>query len=72
MAQPIIINMQVPTAICCICGKHDLSRWGVPIAMDTALIVANDYEGEWGAKPACENCYQKHASGEFVGHDPRY
>lgn len=69
---PEIIYLQYPTATCCICGKDDLSRWGVPIDTETALICANDYEGDWAAKPACRECWAKHDAGQFVGHDPAF
>jgi len=69
---PEIIYLQYPTATCCICGKDDASRWGVPIATDTALIAANDYDGDWAAKPACRVCWQKHDDGQLVGHDPAF
>lgn len=71
----LTIYLQYPMATCCICGEDDLSRWGVPIGMDgpmVGLIVANDYEGDWAAKPACRACWQKHGDGELVGHDPAF
>jgi len=68
----LVIHLECPTATCCICGQHDVSRWSVPISADTALIVANDYAGDWGAKPACRVCWQKHDEGQFVGHDPAF
>lgn len=67
-----IINFQVPTAICCICGAHDLSKWGVPVSAETGLIIANESTEEWGGKPACESCWSLHELGHFVGVDPKY
>ena len=67
-----IIHIQYHVATCCICGKDDASRWGVPIATDTALIVSNDYAGEYTSKPACRVCWQKHGEGKFVGHDTTF
>lgn len=67
-----VIDLHMPTARCCICGETDLSKWGVPIDMETALIVANDFVGDWASKPACESCWKRHESGEFVGHDPGF
>ena len=70
-----IIDFQQHIATCCICGEMDLSRWGVPIAMDgpmVGLIVSNDYDGDWAAKPACRKCWAEHEDGDFVGHDPAY
>lgn len=69
---PEIIYMSYPSAICCICGKEDLSKWGIPIDMETALVCSNDFEGDWAAKPACHECWTKHGEGQLVGHDPRY
>lgn len=60
------------TIQCCICGIICDPGWGVPISMDTALIVANDYAGDWGSKPCCERCYHRHEAGEFVGTYPRH
>jgi hypothetical protein len=68
----IVIDLHVPTITCCICGATDLSKWGVPIDADTALIAPNDFEGDWGAKPVCRDCWKRHDEGEFVGHDPAY
>lgn len=67
-----IINMQCPGAYCCICGKWDISKWGVPISLETGLIIANDSTEDWAGKPACESCWKKHETGAFVGTDPRY
>lgn len=67
-----VINLYPPTAQCCICGEWDVSKWGVPVDSETGVIVANDFAGEWGAKPACEGCWKKHESGEFVGTQPRF
>jgi hypothetical protein len=69
---PEVIHLQYPMATCCICGNDDLLRWGVPIDTETALIVANDFEGDWAAKPACRECWSKHDAGQFVGHDPAF
>ena len=69
---PEIIYLQYPMATCCICGKDDLSRWGVPIDTETALIATNDFGGDWSAKPACRECWQKHEDGQFVGHEPAF
>ena len=57
---------------CCMCGQEDLNRWGIPVDSETALIVGNDFEGDWGSKPVCEACYNRHQAGEFVGEDTRY
>jgi hypothetical protein len=67
-----VIDLNVRHARCCICGEWDLSKWGVPIDMETALIVANDFEGDWAGKPACQKCWAKHEVGEFVGQYPRF
>lgn len=67
-----VIDLQCQVATCCICGEVDLSKCGVPIDMDTALICANDFEGDWAAKPACRECWSKHDAGQIVGHDPAF
>jgi hypothetical protein len=69
--EPLVIYLQYPTARCCICGEWDVSQWGVPVD-DIGLIVANDYEGEWGGVPACKKCWQEHELGMHVGTYPRY
>ena len=72
---PLVIYLQYPIATCCICGVDCVSAWGVPIGADgewCARIVSNDYEGEWGGKPACPDCWKRHENGEFVGEYPKY
>lgn len=54
------------TAItCCVCGSEDFNRWGIPFDSETGEIVANDFEGDWGSKPACERCFKLHESGRL-------
>lgn len=67
-----VVDLFPPMARCCICGKWDLSRWGVPVSMETASIVANDFDGDWGGKPACEDCWKKHDVGGLVGVCPKF
>jgi hypothetical protein len=67
-----IIDLYPATITCCICGKIELNRWGVPVSAETALICANDFDGDWGTKPACKECWEKHDAGHFIGHDPKY
>ncbi len=67
-----VIDLNPKYARCCICGEWDFSKWGVPISMATVLIVANDFEGDWGGKPACRDCWAKHEVGEFVGDEPKF
>lgn len=57
---------------CCLCGQPDEHRWGIPVDSETALVVANDFQGDWGCKPACRHCYAKHEKGAFVGTYPKY
>lgn len=57
---------------CCLCGQEAPHRWGIPVDSEVGQVVANDYRGEWGCKPACESCWSKHAQGEFVGTWPRF
>jgi hypothetical protein len=68
----IVIDLYPPMAQCCICGEWDLSKWGVPVDAEAGAIVANDYEGDWGGKPACEKCWREHEAGAFVGTYPRF
>ena len=70
--EPNVIYLQYPTIQCCICGQCDVSRWGIPVDSNDGMIVANDFEGEWGGKPACRECWAKHEAGEFVGTYPRF
>lgn len=67
-----LIQIGVSFAICCICGEECENKCGVPIDAETALICGNDHAGKWGAKPACERCYEKHSNGQFIGHDPEF
>ena len=57
---------------CSICGACDQCRWGIPVDSETAQIVGNDFEGDWGGVPVCELCHSRHANGEFVGEYPRF
>jgi hypothetical protein len=66
-----VIDFHRPTATCCVCGKDDHSRWGVPIDCETALICAPT-DDSCGAKPACEECWQRYCAGQLVGHDPAF
>lgn len=68
----LIIDLWPIWVTCCICGRHCPSTHGVPIDSETAEIVANDFEGEWGGNPACEECHDRHAQGEFVGTYPKF
>jgi len=38
---------------CCICGAPS-RKSGIPMYED--LILPNDWDGEWGGKPACDAC----------------
>lgn len=60
----LTIYLQSPWATCRICGDETPSRWGVPVW--GGFIVANDWPGSWGGSPACEDCWRRHESGEFV------
>lgn len=50
-------------------SRKDLSRWGVPVAADTALIVANENGAQ---NQRAKDCWKKHEAGEFIDHDPAY
>lgn len=68
----IVIDLSRPTVTCCVCGNVDLNNWGLPVDMETALICANDFDGDWGCKPACRECWEKHDRGELVGIEPKH
>jgi hypothetical protein len=71
--QVVIINLwERCIDTCCMCGQPALNRWGIPVDSETALIVGNDFQGEWGSKGCCESCYNRHQAGEFVGEYPRF
>lgn len=67
-----VINLSVRTAQCSVCGREDLSQWGLPVSSETGEIVANDYPGDWGGIPACRECWLAHESGAFVGTYPKF
>lgn len=58
--------------VCCMCGEDAPNKWGIPIDSETALIVGNDFDGDWGSKGVCESCYNRHQAGEFTGQDTRF
>ncbi len=66
----VIIDLHPITAICSICGKEELSRWGVP--RHNGDLVSNDFRGEWGGSPACEQCHDRHATGLIETFDHLY
>lgn len=71
--EPHVIYLQYPTAACCVCGEETVSRWGIPVDSETGEIVANDFQGDWGGKPACFPCWESHAfRNAFVGDYPKY
>lgn len=69
---PLLIDMNARCVTCCICGVATEMKWGIPVDAQTVLIVDNDFEGDWGNRPVCENCYKLHALGFFVGEDTRF
>lgn len=50
---------------CAICGEVTPVRWGLPVDR-CGDLVPNDYEGEWGGVPACQDCHDAHARGELT------
>ena len=72
LTEPLVIYLQYPVVQCCVCGEDAPSCWGIPVDSDNGLIVANDFDGEWGGMPACKSCWQRHENGEFVGTWPRF
>lgn len=57
---------------CCVCGKNDFNKWGLPISCETGLIIANNSTEDWACKPACQSCWERHEQGELVGEEPSY
>lgn len=57
---------------CCVCGTETINKWGLPVSSDTVEIVANDYNGEWGMRSACYNCWKDHDNGLLVGITPKF
>lgn len=72
MSKITIIDLVQPSAQCCICGEWDHNRWGIPISLETALVISNDSDEDWAGKPACQSCWTKHDNGELVGVDPNF
>ena len=68
----VVIDMHLPTAVCCMCGVEHLNRQGIPVSSQTGQIVGNGFEGDWGGKPACAMCHRRHADGEFDGEYPKF
>lgn len=68
-----VISMQSYSAVCCICGVETGDKCGIPVATDgklVGLVVSNEYDGEWAGKPACQECFDDHSRGRFVGEEP--
>lgn len=61
-ADVVIIDLYPPWADCWVCGEPTPYKWGLAVNA-YAELVANDYEGEWGGVPACQDCYEGHAQG---------
>jgi hypothetical protein len=62
MNDVIVIDLWPHFAECWACGAFTPCRWGLPVG-DCGKLVSNDYTGEWGGVPACQQCYQAHAEG---------
>ena len=56
MADVTVIRLDEPWIVCSVCGKDDVSRWG--LAVYEGQIVPDDYKGHWGGAPCCRECYQ--------------
>lgn len=67
-----VVDMWVPTVNCCICNAESENRWGIPVDSETAEITSNESDRDWGAVPACRECFERHERGEFVGTYPRF
>lgn len=70
-AKILLIDMQSGGDTCCVCGKEDLPKWGIPVGTD-GRIISNESVDEWAGKPACRDCWKRHEAGEFVGQYPSY
>lgn len=51
------------TIKCSHCGASDINKWGLPYDSETGELVSNDFQGDWGCKPACLKCHDDHAAG---------
>lgn len=49
------------TVTCCLCGVDCPNTHGLPFDSETGELVSNDFAGDWGAKPACRECHDRHA-----------
>jgi hypothetical protein len=49
----VVIELWPIVENCCICGEPSYKS-GIPMYED--LVLPNDWQGEWGGKPACELC----------------
>lgn len=67
-----VVDLHSICSVCSTCGVETESRWGLPISSTTGQIVENEFDGEWGAIPACQACHDDHALGAFVGEYPKY
>lgn len=57
---------------CAMCGREDGSHWGLPVCSETGVIIANDDPRDWGAIPACRDCWAAHEHDAFVGQWPKF
>lgn len=58
MSLPVLLIELYPHstgATCWACGESAADRKGIPVYED--LILHNDYQGDWGGQPACDNCF---------------
>ena len=67
-----IINMNPPRPCdCFLCGQEcGGDNCGVPTF--NGDVVSNDWNGEWGSKPVCQECFDKHADGRVPTFDHLY
>ncbi len=57
MSRVQIIDLNPIQEDCWCCGEFVLPlRHGVPAYED--LVLPNDWEGEWGGRPACPRCHE--------------
>ncbi len=54
-----VIDLNEYWTVCHRCNADTPHNWGLPVD-ENGEYVRNDYEGEWGGVPACEDCYTWH------------
>lgn len=70
----LTIRMQTPGYgmgdPCANCGQPASGFHGLPYF--NGDLMSNDWPGDWGGRPCCEDCYERHARGELETFDQDY